>query len=218
MIELLGGALRFLERLDAIKAMKYKRSLYEQLTGKDKRIGPSLKRFNFTVPIDYIHQSQVDVFSQRIKGIEYQNKFRIDFNFWDETFTSANFANTTGILEPGRTYKVDFFPILAERIISEHCIEFLQRKHALLVSAQGLTAIYEAHSDKFPHQKRVVSFDEKTALFYDEKVHRGSGRKSGFHMVPSVGRHQNGDQWNMAYFEYQFSVNEGHCLLCVSEL
>ena len=142
----------------------------------DKRFGPAIREFEFTVPSDYNHDTQLDTFAEKTKSLETTYYFNDDL-------TSANFAKATNKLVPGKTYKVKMFPVL-ERVTSEDCIDFLAKQGALLVGGQGVTLLQDNKADEFPVGKWVVSFDQKDALWIDS---------DGYHGVPGVGRRSDGD-------------------------
>lgn len=169
--------------------------ILQKLAIVDQRFGPAINEFEFTVPSDYKHDSQLDTFVKKTKKLKNTN----DFN---DALTSENFAKATNELESGKTYKVKIFPILA-KVTSEDCINFLEKKNTILVGAQGITLLQEKKSDVFPKGKWTVSFDEKDALWEDP---------SGSLRVPHVYAYLDGDfYFNLGYFELDWSV--GCCLL-----
>ncbi len=183
-----GGTLQ-----EQVKPVLQKLAMVDQL-------GPAVKDFEFTVPADYAHDTQLDTFAKKTK------KLKTTYYFNDE-LTSVNFAKATNKLEPGKTYKVKIFPILS-RVSSEDCMNFLAKQNAILVGGQGVTLLQDQKADQFPVGKWTVSFDEKDALWEDS---------DGYHGLPCVCRYSGGDWlFNLGYFELDwFDVS---CLLCFCDL
>lgn len=174
--------------------------ILQKLAMLDQRFGPAVKEFEFTLPSDYKHDTQLDIFAKKTK------KLKTTYYF-NDALTSANFAKATNKLEPGKTYKVKIFPILAT-VTSEDCMNFLAKQNAILVGGQGVTLLQDNKADEFPVGKWTVSFDEKDALWEDSNGNR---------RVPFVDRHADGDwRFDLGYFEGDwFDVN---CLLCFCDL
>ncbi|MFA6515394.1 MAG: hypothetical protein WCT42_04000 [Candidatus Paceibacterota bacterium] len=170
--------------------------ILQKLAMVDQRFGSAIKEFEFTVPADYEHDSQLDTSAEKTK------KLKTTYSFNDE-LTSKNFAKATNKLVPGKTYKVKIFPILTT-VTSGDCINFLSKQNAILVGGQGVTLLQENKSDAFPFDKWTVSFDQKDSLWKDA---------SGHHRVPSVDADSDGDfNFNLGYFEDDWL--DGYCLLC----
>lgn len=166
----------------------------------DQKFGAAIKEFEFTVPADYKHDSQLDTFAKKTK------KLKTTYYF-NDALTSANFAKATNKLEPGKTYKVKIFPILAT-VTSEDCMTFLGKQNAILVGGQGITLLHDQKADEFPVGKYTVSFDQKDALWTDS---------DGNHRVPYVLRRSDGGwRFRLGYFGDAW-VSDG-CLLCFCDL
>jgi hypothetical protein len=155
----------------------------------DKRFGANLldPKHTFTVPTDYNHDTQVDVFGKKTRSLK-------STHYYNDELTSKNFAKVTSKLEPGKTYAIKMFPI-SETVKSEDCLAFLTSNNATLVGAQGLTALQNDQPEIFPTGKWTVSFDEKDALWKDA---------DGNHWMSRVGRNSDGD-W--AFFLGFFEVS-----------
>ena len=174
--------------------------ILQKLAMVDQRFGPGVKDFEFTVPSDYKHDTQLDQFAARTKGLK-------PTYYWNDALTSANFAKATNRLEPGKTYKAKIFPILS-KVSSEDCLAFLRKQRAILVGGQGLTLVQDEKPDEFPVGKWTVSFDEKDALWEDAARN---------HRVPFVFRHSVGD-WEFGLGIFEKPWNGDDCLLCVCDL
>src|SRR3990167_5050699 len=109
------------------------RPILQRLPRVDERFGPPIQEFEFTIPSDYNHESQLDIFGKKTKPLSTTDHFNDDL-------TSNNFAKATNKLEPGKTYKVKIFPILI-KVTSEDCISFLAKQNAILVGGQGVTLL-----------------------------------------------------------------------------
>lgn len=176
------------------------KSILQKLAMVDQRFGPAVKDFEFTVPVDYKHDTQIDTFAKKTK------KLKTTYCF-NDALTSMNFAKATNKLEPGKTYRVKIFPILAT-VTSEDCMTFLGKQNAILVGGQGITLLQDNKADQFPVSRWTVSFDEKEALLKDA---------DGLLRVPCVYLHSVGVcSFNLGYFENDW--NGGSCLLCFCDL
>jgi len=170
--------------------------ILQKLAMVDQRFGPAMKDFEFMVPSDYKHDTQLDTFTKKTKKLETTYCF-------NDALTSANFAKATNKLEPGKTYRVRVFPIL-EMVTSEDCMSFLAKQNAILVGGQGITLLQDQKADEFLVGKSTVSFDNKDALWEDA---------GGDHRVPYVSRYSDGDwKFYLGYFENDW--RDGDCLLC----
>lgn len=136
--------------------------------------------FKLTVPANYVHDTQLDSFRKQLykKGMwfgrftEYNNKFNTDIS-------DQNFNSTSDKLEPGKTYLVELFPIRELNkntgsfindykytgLTSNECLSFLEKNGSLLVSAQGLSLLWQLAVNECPFGKLLVSFDKKINLF-----------------------------------------------------
>ena len=170
--------------------------ILQKLAMVDQRFGPAVKDFEFTVPSDYKHDTQLDTFAKKTK------KLKTTYYF-NDALTSENFAKATNKLEPGKTYRVRIFPIL-ETVTSEDCMTFLKKQGAILVGGQGVTLLQSQKADEFPVNKWTVSFDEKDALWV------GS---DGYHRVPFVNRSSDGD-WRFSLGCFEGGWGGDDCLLC----
>ena len=170
--------------------------ILQKLAMVDQRFGPAVKDFEFTVPSDYKHDTQLDTFAKKTK------KLKTTYYF-NDALTSENFAKATNKLEPGKTYRVRIFPVL-ETVTSEDCMSFLAKQNAILVGGQGITLLQDQKADEFPVGKYTVSFDQKDALWTDA---------DGHHRVPRVYRYSDGDwEFGLGYFGVDWY--DVHCLLC----
>lgn len=174
--------------------------ILRKLAIADKRFGQAIKKFKFTVPVNYNHNTQIDTFAQKTKKLETTGDY-------DDHLTSANFAKATNKLEPGKTYKVKIFPILST-VTSEDCLKFLRKQNVLLVGGQGLTLIQALKADQFPTGKWTVSFDEKNALWEDA---------FGDHRVPISCPRLDGC-WDFGLGRFEGHWVNYYCLLCVCDL
>lgn len=177
--------------------------ILQKLAMVDQRFGPAVKDFEFTVPVDYKHDTQLDTFAKKTKKLKTTHSFNDDLS-------DKNFAKATNKLEPGKKYRVRIFPVL-ERVTSEDCMTFLKKLGAVLVGGQGVTLLQDTKADEFPVDnvgKWTVSFDEKDALWEDS---------DGNHRAPCVYRdYYRNWEFGLGYFEGD--GNDGHCLLCFCEL
>ena len=174
--------------------------ILQKLAMVDQRFGPAVKDFEFTVPADYVHDTQLDSFAKKTK------KLKTTYYF-NDALTSENFAKATNKLEPGKTYRVRVFPIL-RTVTSDDCMTFLKKQGAILVGGQGITLLQANKPDEFPVSKWTVSFDEKNALWEDS---------GGNHRVPDVNRGSDGD-WRFGLGYFEFDWDDAHCLLCFCDL
>ncbi len=163
----------------------------------DPRFIP-LKTFQFTVPENYNHSTQLASFKK---------ENRKKFCFYNDNITDENFKNATNKLTPGKIYEAKIFGI-TKRISSEDCLAFLKTQKAILVGAQGISVVWQQAKEQFPKGKWTISFDEKDALW---RV------ADGRHGVPRVHRRSGGDWYfGLGCFEYDWYDDD--CLLCVRDL
>ena len=168
----------------------------------DKRFGANLldPSQTFTVPTDYNHDTQVDVFGKKTRKLK-------STYYYNDELTSKNFSKATNKLVPGKTYVIKMFPI-SETVQSEDCLAFLASNNATLVGAQGLTALQNDQPEIFPTGKYTVSFDEKDTLWKDA---------GGYHRVSNVNRYSDGYwKFHLGYFE--ISWYSGDVLVCFCDL
>lgn len=164
-----------------------------------KQFGQALVDFEFTVPEDYHHDTQIDTFTKKTKTLDRANCF-------NENFTSAKFARATNKLVPGKTYRVRIFPIIT-RVSSQECFDFLAKHSTILVGGQGITLLQQERPEDFPKGKYTVSFDRPEALWVDSH---------GRHRVPIVYRYSDGD-WDFSLGDLGDGWLDDFCLLCVSD-
>lgn len=157
-----------------------------------------LTTFQFTVPKNYTHATQLASFAK---------ENREKFYSYNDNIADANFARATNKLTPGKTYEAKIFGI-TKRVASEDCLAFLKTQKAILVGAQGISVIWQQAKENFPKGKWTVSFDEKETLWQDA---------FGDRRVPRVFRYSD-DVWlfNLGYFEGVWVGD--FCLLCVCDL
>lgn len=175
--------------------------ILKKLAILDKRFGPAVNEFEFTVPDDYEHDTQLDTFTKKTKILSTTHEF-------NEDFRSKDFARATTRLTPGKTYKVKIFPIL-EEVTTNDCLIFLAKQNAILVSGQGITLLQTEMPEKFPVGKYTVSFDQKDALWFDSDE---------YHRVPCVYRNPKNSDWEFWLDYFEDNWLNYYCLLCFSEL
>ncbi len=154
----------------------------------------------FTVPTNYNHKTQVDDFVAKIR------KLKITY-YYNNSLTSKNFSKATNKLVAGRTYGIKMFPIL-QAVQSEDCIAFLKLNNAILVGAQGLTALWLDQSNIFPIGKWVLSFDEKNSLLKDTNLD---------HRLPYINRFSDGC-WEFGMGCFKSSQDSLSVLVCFCDL
>lgn len=161
-----------------------------------------LKNFRLVVPKNYNHTSQLDSFRR-----ENSRKFYA----YDENITDANFIATSSRLIPGAPYSVKLFGIV-ERTTSEPCLSFLDSRRAILVSAQGISAVWQQHRQEFPANMWTLSFDVKSALLVEDIE---SGRSD--YMLPYICRSLDGSSYGFGLGRFEGFWRRNCCILCVSE-
>lgn len=166
----------------------------------EQHFGSPINEFEFTVPVDYKHDTQIDTFAEKTKKLK-------TTHYFDDALTSANLAKATNRLEPGKTYKVKIFSIPATAT-SEDCMTFLGKQNAILVGGQGITLLQEQKPDKFPVSKLTMSFDQKEASWTDSE---------GDHMVPCVYRCSDG-RWRFEFFVFVHDSCSFLYLLCFCDV
>ena len=172
----------------------------DRLTGvnaTDPRF-PLLTTFQFTVPENYVHATQLASFAK---------ENREKFYFYNDNITDANFAKVTNKLTSGKIYEAKIFGI-TERVTSEDCLVFLKTQKAILVGAQGISIVWQQAKEQFPKGKWTVSFDEKDALWQDA---------DGYHRVPYVRQRSDGD-WHFFLGNFEFDWYDDDCVLCLRDL
>jgi len=158
--------------------------------------GKTTNEFEFTVPIDYDHAKQINLFAKQVEEDRGTDYFNADLE-------SRNFKDVTNKLVPGKTYLVKIFPIL-DSVSCIDCLNFLKNQNAFLVGAQGLTLLQFLKKDVFPLDTRIVSLDEKDALYKD---------KDGKIRVPYI-MHLSTDKWWFALGNFNNKLNKKCYLLC----
>ncbi len=157
-----------------------------------------LTTFQFTVPDDYNHPTQLASFAK---------ENREKFYSYNNNITDANFARATNKLTPGKTYGAKIFGI-TQRVTSEDCLAFLKTQKAILVGAQGISVVWQQAKEQFSKGKWTVSFDEKDALWQDAV---------GYHGVPYVSQYSGGG-WDFVLGYFEGGWRGDRCLLCVRDL
>ena len=158
---------------------------------------PLLTTFQFTVPNDYSHVTQLESFLK-------ENRKKVCY---DDNITDANFVRVTNKLTPGKTYEVKIFGI-TQRVPSEDCLAFLKTQKAVLVGAQGISVVWQQAKEQFPKGKWIVSFDKKDSLWRDA---------DDSHRVPYMDLHLDGDWFfNLGVFEADW--DDDYCVLCLRDL
>jgi hypothetical protein len=176
--------------------IKVKEHVVAEPVSDDNKFGLVIREFEITVPVDYKHDTQIDSFAKRVK------KEKTTY-YYNDAFTSKNFAKATNKLVPGKKLKVKIFPIL-KTAKSEECMTFLKKQNAILAGGQGVTLLYDLAKDQLPKNKWTVSFDEKDALWTDS---------DGIHRVPGVSAGSDGDfRFYLGVFGYPW--DDGNCLAC----
>ncbi len=166
----------------------------------DERFGAPIVEFDFTVPVNYDHDTQIDSSGKNAKNVPSPSYY------YNDDLTSKNFANATNKLEPGKTYTVKIFPILTT-VDSDSCVNFLRKQNAILVGGQGTTLVYDLAKEQLPKNKSTVSFDKKDALWKDS---------DGRHRVPFV-KADSGGGFEFGLGHFGRGWDSGHCLLCVCD-
>lgn len=157
-----------------------------------------LTTFQFTVPKDYNHPTQLASFAK---------ENRKKFYFYNDNITDRNFAKVTNKLVPGKTYEAKIFKI-TKRVTSEDCLAFLKKtQKAIFVGAQGISVVWQQAKEQFP-KEWTVSFDEKDAFW------RGADGRYG---VPGVFRRVGG-AWDFDLGRFEGDWDDGDCLLCLFDL
>lgn len=157
-----------------------------------------LNTFQFTVPENYDHATQLASFAK---------ENREKFYFYNDDITDTNFAKATNKLTPGKTYEAKIFGI-TKQVASEDCLAFLKTQKAILVGAQGISVVWQQAKENFPKGKYTVSFDEKNALWRDA---------FGYYGVPYMYRCLDGGWvFSLGYFEDGWRGD--YCVLCVRDL
>ena len=163
----------------------------------DLRFAP-LTTFQFTVPKDYNHPTQLASFAK---------ENRKKFYFYNDNITDRNFAKVTNKLVPGKTYEAKIFKI-TKRVTSEDCLAFLKKtQKAIFVGAQGISVVWQQAKEQFP-KEWTVSFDEKDTFGQDI---------FSDHRVPYVSRRVDGG-WRFGLGSFECNWHAGYCLLCLFDL
>ena len=159
-----------------------------------------LSTFEFTVPEDYVHSTEMATLAEFAKNPE--ERFYVNSNATDH-----NYNRTTYRLVPCKSYRAKIFGI-REIVVLVDCLTMLVKEKAFLVGAQGLAFLRRIQKEKFPVGKWLVSFDEKDRLW------QGS---DGSHRFPFVGRYSVGD-WRFDLDRFACGWDDDHCVLCVCDL
>lgn len=150
--------------------------------------GPASKTWSFTVPMDYDHKTWIDTFVSREKKIESEI-------FIHDSFVSKSFSKERDVFKKGKSYTVKFFP-MTSKASGKDCVDFLKKKHAILVGAHGLTLMYYLTKDSMPMvYSEIISFDSKKRLW----------QVGGEYAVPTVYTHDfHSWKFNFTYLDWQF--------------
>lgn len=137
---------------------------------QNSNFGEAVKEFEITVPLDYKHEEQISLLVAKMKEAEMDTSMPSRY----DGLTDENFSRVSAKLKPGEAYKVRIYSILPGKnnslmVTSVECLEFLKSQGAILTGAQGLSLAYRFNSDKFPERRWVMSFDEKDALWKNER-------------------------------------------------
>jgi hypothetical protein len=160
--------------------------------------GPAVCDFEFMVPADYDHDTQIEDFVRKTKPLATTYHF-------DGYLNRKNFTQVATRLEPGKKYRIRMFPVV-EVATTGDCLGFLEEKNAVLVTAQGITLLQSHHPDKFPIFKWVVSLDERDYLWeYVKNPQRAT-----------LVHHRPNNEWEFRLANFGFSWCN-HLLLCFSE-
>ncbi len=153
-----------------------------------------------TVPDDYDHASRLSMFSK-------QNRKK--FYYYNDEITDKNFLNPTRALKPGDKLRVLVFEqVVGGNTTSEERMAFLATQKAVYTGAQGASLVFDQKRDQLPKGKWYTSFDKPERLWKDA---------DGYHGVPYVDRHSDGDfRFSLGSFEIDWSDDD--CLLCFCDL
>lgn len=162
----------------------------------------------YTAPENYDHDTQIDTFGEKVRILD-------STRLYSEELTSRNFGKTTNKLEPGKTYRIKMFQALTSSppgylyYGGNECLAFLESNNAILVGAQGLTALQAGQPELFPKGKCIVSFDRYDALWCCKKV--------GLVTVPCV-RQDSDDSWNFFLSLFDIPFSPSLVLLCFCDM
>ncbi|HUT96094.1 MAG TPA: hypothetical protein VMW82_00795 [Candidatus Paceibacterota bacterium] len=149
-----------------------------------------------TMPDDYVH-------STRLASFEKENRKR--FYGWNDDITDENFSKATVQLKPGQKLHVKVFKQIVDgTTTSEERLAFLKTQNAILVSAQGVSLVFEQKREDLPKGYGYLSFDKKEALWKDADGHHG---------VPYLTRRSDGD-WLFRLGSFETYWLAYYCLLC----
>ncbi len=133
--------------------------------------------FNFVVPDDYNHDTQVDSTIEEARKNKYVKEI-------DENFTDNAFSRVSDKLLPGKKYQARIFRKvlwLSTEIqeaddwtsrdgSNQFSVLFLKKHKALFTGAQGLTLMWNLKgAEFFGYHKTFVSFDDKDLLNLAQK-------------------------------------------------
>lgn len=133
----------------------------------------SVYKCELTIPLDYVHEKQLEVFC--LENFLQERKFSV----YDRNMNDYNCRLVTNRLIPGKTYVFEFYPIL-RKIPGQDCLDFLYFVKSLMIGAQGLTFLWGSNPEPFTKGRDVVSFDKESSL----RLWRES------RMVPFIHSHQ----------------------------
>ncbi len=166
-----------------------------------------LDEFRLTVPPNYQHAAHLASFAE---------ENRSKFNHYDVSINDANFVRATNKLIPGKTYMVKIYMVgvqdppqfVITRVSSEDCLEFLKSVKAVFVGAQGLSLVWQVAKEKLRKSKKIISFDEKTALLKD--------RNGVTYSAPYIFGEKFGS-WGFSLYLFGLDLSDRDCLLCFNE-
>lgn len=159
--------------------------------------------FKLTIPEEYKHGKQLELF---------KSKNLHDFYAYDSRITDENFSNASRKLFPGKPYTVKIFRIAKDKKMSfRECMAFLKtQKNLVLVSAQGLSLVWEICKEVFLPSTRILSLDAENYLFKD---------KEGSLWIPAIMQRDQRLEMNKPNFSLVPVVDGCHktdyeCFLC----
>jgi hypothetical protein len=165
----------------------------------DNLFGQPVCQFKLSVPLDYDNDTRIDYTIEKAKEEKSTLYCNTDFN-------SKNFIKSIIKLIPGKTYLVEFIPVLSQAT-NEDCFVFFEKRKVILVGGPGLALVYDFKKNDFPLDTYLFSFDKKDSLWKDA---------AGNSKVPSIRRHPNGG-FSFRLDSFNGSLGNGDCLLCIYE-
>jgi hypothetical protein len=183
----------------ALFGLSFKIYAQEESLPLEKHFGPTMSEFTFSVPTDFDHAKCIDLYTKKVKEVRY-----ISF-YCQNVFNSDHFSKVTNQLEPGKTYQVKIFPIVAKTTV-EDCIAFIKKQKGLLVGGPGMILIQDFEKDQFPVGKYTISVDAKHMLWKEGDCVK----------IPYIYRFSSSGWWiDMHCFDDIYGTEGNDCLLCV---